>query len=40
MMFEDLRSFCVDRNLEILSLKAELLRLNNKVINNEQQIER
>jgi len=40
MMFEDLRSFCVNKNLEIVSLSAELLRQNIKIINNEQQIER
>ena len=40
MVSEDLRSFCVDKHLLILSLTSEISKLNSKIMNNEQQIDR
>ena len=40
MVSEDLRSFCVDKHLLILSLTAEISKLNSKIVNNELQIDR
>ena len=40
MVSEDLRSFCVDKHLLILSLTSEISKLNSKIVNNEQQIDR
>ena len=40
MVSEDLRSFCVDKHLHILNLTAEISKLNSKIVNNEQQIDR